>query len=74
MAFLKDAPAWVKIILALAGTLVSVTLAYANLKSEVKLLQREDVVLHEQDKQFKSDIKDIKEMLREELERHHPRK
>jgi chaperonin cofactor prefoldin len=67
-------PTWVKLLLTLGATLVTVTLAYAQLKEEdtkirgdIKLLEREDEV-------HRDDVEEIKQMLRDEFNRHHPRR
>lgn len=62
----KEFPGWGQFILALITMLVLGLTAYGNVKADVQLLQQKDQFLEQ-------NILEIKSMLREEMERHHPR-
>lgn len=66
MALIKDAPGWGQLVLALIALLIAGTLAYANVKAEVALLEQKDQFIEQ-------NILDIKQMLKDEMEQHHPR-
>jgi hypothetical protein len=66
MTKLKDLPGWGQFVLALLTLLIAGTLAYGNVKAEISLLQQKDDFIER-------NIGEIKQMLREEMERHHPR-
>ena len=63
----KDLPGWGEFVIALVAMLIAGTLAYGNVKADVQLLQQKDTFLEQ-------NISDIKTMLQQEMERHHPRK
>jgi hypothetical protein len=63
---LNELPNWGQFILALIIALAAGLSAYGNVKADVKLLQQKDQFLEQ-------NISDIKTMLKEEMERHHPR-
>ena len=64
-SFVQQIPAWVKVVLAIGGILVSVTLAYAALQREDTRINGQVELLKAQDAALKEDVKDIKDMLRE---------
>jgi hypothetical protein len=66
MSAFRDLPSWGAFIVALIGMFIAGTLAYGAVKTDVSLLQQKDT-------HFEQTILDIKQMLKEELERHHPR-
>jgi sensor domain CHASE-containing protein len=66
MSTFKNFPDWMQLILAVLAVLVTVTLAYAQAKSDISLLQQKDTHIEQS-------IQRIELMLREEIERHHPR-
>ena len=72
--FMQTAPGWVKLILALGATLISVTLAYAQLKTVDTELRGEINLLKQQDTHTEKSLEEIKQMLQREFERHHPRR
>jgi len=66
MSKLNNLPDWGQLILALVISLVAGTFAFAAVKSDVSLLQQKDAFIEQS-------INEIKQMLREEIDRHHPR-
>lgn len=66
MSKLSDLPAWGQLVLALATMLVLGTLAYASVKEDISLLQQND-------NNFEKSILRMEQMMREEMDRHHPR-
>jgi hypothetical protein len=64
---LKDMPGWGQFILALGTLLVAGTWAFANVKEEISLLRQKDTFIE-------TNILEIKQLLRDEMEQHHPRK
>jgi hypothetical protein len=63
---LSNLPDWGQLVLAVVAVLVTVMLAYAQARSDISLLQQKDTYIERS-------IDEIKQMLREEIERHHPR-
>jgi hypothetical protein len=63
----NDLPGWGQFIVALIGMLIAGTIAYGNVKADVRLLQQKDTFLEQ-------NIADIKSMLQQEMDVHHPRK
>jgi len=74
MSKLRDIPAWAKLVLTLISIIVSVTLAYAQLRLEDKDIRGEINLLKKEDEVHRGDVEEIKQMLREEFDRHHPRR
>jgi chaperonin cofactor prefoldin len=71
---LATLPDIVKVAITVGSTLIALSLAYGSLQSEdVRLHGRIDVVETEEEHVAK-DIAEIKQMLREELARHHSEK
>jgi hypothetical protein len=66
MSAFKDLPGWGALIVTLIGMCIAGTLAYGAVKTDVSLLQQKDT-------HFEQTVLEIKQMLKEELERHHPR-
>ena len=62
----RNLPDWAQLALAVVAVLVTVTLAYAQARSDISLLQQNDT-------HIEKSINRIENMLREEIERHHPR-
>lgn len=63
----NDLPGWGQIIVALIAMLIAGTLAYGNVNAQISLLQQKDDFLER-------NIADIKMMLQQEMDVHHPRK
>lgn len=63
---INDLPGWGQFLIALITMLVIGLSAYGNVKADVKLLQQKDQFLEQ-------NIFEIKSMLQQEMERHHPR-
>jgi chaperonin cofactor prefoldin len=74
MSRFRDIPVWVKFLITFGTLLVSVTLAYAQLKQEDTSLKGEIKLLQQQDAHTNQSLEEIKQMLREEFDRHHPRR
>lgn len=66
MAKLENIPSWVQLVMAIVAVLVTVTLAYAQAQADISLLRQNDTYIEKS-------IDEIKVMLRDEMERHHPR-
>lgn len=64
---INDIPGWGQFAIAIIAILVAGTLAYGNVKADVQLLQQKDQFLEQ-------NVLEIKTMLKDEMERHHPRK
>lgn len=71
-------PEWVKFSLAIGSTLVALSLwagsVQADLRVETATRTQEVRALHEADERYQKDVDDIKKLLMDEMERHHPRK
>lgn len=63
---IKNIPEWGQLVLALLALLVAGTLAFAKTNTAISLLEQKDT-------HFEQNIIEIKQMLREEIDRHHPR-
>jgi hypothetical protein len=71
-------PDWAKFALVLAGTLVTLVLSWSDVKADLRVevseRQAQSQSLKESDTRQEQILSEIKVMLREEMERHHPRK
>ena len=65
-----DIPTWVQLLLACAITCASAGLLYGDVKGDLRVEASER---RTKDEAFEDNIKEIKEMLKEEMNRHHPR-
>jgi hypothetical protein len=63
---LSNLPDWGQLVIAIVIILSGVLLAYGQARADIALLQQNDA-------HIESNILEIKQMLREEIERHHPR-
>jgi hypothetical protein len=76
--FIAELPGWVQAAIAVLGFLGVVTLAYASqssdLRNETTVREAETKSLREADQRQERSIDRIEQMLREELDRHHPRR
>jgi len=66
MAKLNSLPEWAQALIALFAFVGMVLLAYADVKSDVRSVT-------EKQERYDQDISEIKEMFKNELDRHHPR-
>lgn len=75
---LEVVPGWIKVFMTLAIALITATLAYAELKSDVKDVKSElrgaVNLLKQEDAHAARSLEEIKNMLEKEFERHHPRR
>ncbi len=62
---INDLPGWGQFIIAVITMMVIGLTAYGDVKADIQLLQQKDQFIDQ-------NILDIKVMLKEELERHHP--
>jgi hypothetical protein len=70
MAPVRDWPTWVKLVVAIATVLISISLAWGDMKADLRVEQTERKAM---DTHLEKGVEEIKQMLREELDRHHPR-
>lgn len=77
MAKLQDIPGWVQAAIAAVLFVVGSTSSCANLQRNIDMEAAErkavDDQLKAEDAHFKDSVTEIKQMLRDEMERHHPR-
>lgn len=73
----QQIPSWVQLALAVGALIVSMALAYGDLKAGLQNEQTQrqaDVQrLQDADLRHAEDVREIKDMLRQEMDRHHPR-
>jgi len=77
MAKLRDLPGWAQVALAAGAMLFSAAWAWGDLKSDLRAesIQRlnADDQHERQDQRIEKSLDELKLMLREEMDRHHPR-
>jgi uncharacterized protein (UPF0254 family) len=78
MSRLTSLPGWIQFVIGVGTVLVTVTLAYASLQSDLRVEATErkaaDVLQQQQQQGLDKDIHEIKLLLKEEFDRHHPRR
>jgi len=71
MAPLREWPEWVKLIIAMGTLLVTVTLAWSDLQADLRV----EVTERQSGQQnIERSVERIEQLLREEMDRHHPRR
>lgn len=63
---LSNLPDWGQLLIAVMAVLATVFIAYAQAKTDISLLQQKDIYIEQ-------GIERIEKLLREEIDRHHPR-
>ncbi len=70
-------PDWVKFIIVVGGTIATMALSWGDVKADLRVetaeRKMETQELRDADVRYQKDIDDIKHMLQEEMDRHHPR-
>lgn len=74
---LKDIPGWVQAVVAVVlftvGGTSSCSMLQRNIDVEATERKASDEQLKQEDQHFRETVTEIKQMLREELDKHHPR-
>lgn len=73
----KPIPDWMKFLVTILGFVVTITLAWAKLDAKVEIDKTQHIAdilrLDERTERYEKDVSEIKALLLQEMERHHPR-
>jgi cytochrome c-type biogenesis protein CcmH/NrfG len=78
MTRLQDIPGWIQAFVLIVVTLIGAAVAFGSLQAAQSLETAErkaaDQQLQQEDQHFKESVTEIKQLLRDESDRHHPRR
>jgi DnaJ-domain-containing protein 1 len=74
---MSKVPDWIKFIILVGGTIATMAISWGNMEADLRVetteRKMETQELRDADVRYQKDIDDIKQMLQEEMDRHHPR-